>query len=235
MIGGIGPAATEFYYRNLVDIYNSSKYQLELTIVHADVNQLVANITSDSPDDQARIYRDFAQRLQSAGADVIVISSIAGHFCMPEFEKLSPLPIISILPALESEFVSQKLGRVGLLGNRVTMESRLFGGISSAEVIIPQGKELDLVHDEYLKMAVNGKATNCQRDLLFRVGKSLCINQGAEVVVLAGTDLFLAFEGCDCGFEVIDGALVHINAVYRKSIDYGTNKRMQSDAANPHR
>ena len=223
MIGGIGPAATEFYYRNLVDIYNSSKYQMELTIVHADVNQLVANIASDLPDDQAMIYLNLALRLKNAGADAIVISSIAGHFCMPEFEKVSPLPIISILPVLESEFRSRKLSRVGLLGNRVTMETKLFGGITSAEIILPQGQELNLVHDEYLKMAVSGSVTKRQRDLLFKVGKSLCTNQGAEVVVLAGTDLFLAFEGCDCGFEVIDGALVHINSVFQKSIGWATN------------
>ncbi len=37
----------------------------------------------------------------------------------------------------------------------------------------------------------------------------------AEVVVLAGTDSFLAFEGYDCGFEIADGALVHINSVFR--------------------
>ena len=219
MIGGIGPAATEFYYRNLVDIFNSSDYQLELTIVHADVNQLVANIASDSPDEQASIYFELARRLQSAGADAIVISSIAGHFCMPEFEKLSPLPIISILPALDSEFQSKNLRSVGLLGNRVTMETKLFGGVSSAQVIVPTGKDLDLVHDEYLKMAISGKATDRQRDLLFKVGRNLCTHQGAEAVVLAGTDLFLAFDGYNCGFDVIDGALVHINSVFRKSIE----------------
>jgi aspartate racemase len=233
MIGGIGPAATEFYYRNLVSLYTSSSYQLELTIVHADVNQLVANIASGSPDDQARIYLDLALRLQNAGADVIVISSIAGHFCMPEFEKVSPLPIISILPALDAEFRKRKLTRVGLLGNQVTMETKLFGGISSAEVIIPRGQELDLVHGEYLKMAVSGSATDRQRDLLFKVGKSLGINQGAEVVVLAGTDLFLAFEGHDCGFEVIDGALVHINTVFRNAVEHATGKHRQSDATKP--
>jgi aspartate/glutamate racemase len=40
-------------------------------------------------------------------------------------------------------------------------------------------------------MAISGIATNWQRDLLFKVGKSLCTNQGAEAVVLAGTELCL--------------------------------------------
>ena len=40
MIGGIGPAATEFYYRNLVAVYHGESSQLDLTIVHADVNTM---------------------------------------------------------------------------------------------------------------------------------------------------------------------------------------------------
>ena len=35
LIGGIGPAATEFYYRGLVKAYASLEATLELTIVHA--------------------------------------------------------------------------------------------------------------------------------------------------------------------------------------------------------
>ena len=220
MIGGIGPAATEFYYRNLVATYKAFSTLLELTIVHADVNQLVENIASGSPVAQADIYLELAQRLRLAGAEVIVISSIAGHFCEPEFVKLSPLPILNILPALDAEFQARKLDRIGLLGNRVTMESKLFGGITSAEVIVPEGRSLDLVHEQYLAMAVSGVATDKQRQQLFGIARDLCHRQGAQAVLLAGTDLFLAFEGHDCGVDVIDGALVHIASIHQHSLEY---------------
>lgn len=36
MIGGIGPAATEFYYRHLVKAHASVNKVMELTIVHAE-------------------------------------------------------------------------------------------------------------------------------------------------------------------------------------------------------
>jgi aspartate racemase len=225
MIGGIGPAATEFYYRNLVAVYHRGSSQLDLTIVHADVNTLVANIASGAAAAQAQVYLELALRLQAAGADAIVISSIAGHFCVPQFEKITPLPILSIIPELDSEFRSKKLTRVGLLGNQVTMQSKLFGGISSAEILIPQGEDFDRVHDEYLQMATTGKVTEQQREQLFAIGKRLCADQGAEVVLLAGTDLFLAFDGCDCGFATLDGALVHISAIHRRSVEFDDNQR----------
>jgi aspartate racemase len=224
MIGGIGPAATEFYYRNLVAVYHGGSSQLDLTIVHADVNTLVANIASGAADEQAQVYLGLALRLQAAGADVIVISSIAGHFCVPQFEKVTPLPILSIIPELDLEFKTRKLTRVGLLGNEVTMQSKLFGGIANAEILIPQGGDFDRVHDEYLQMATSGKVTGQQREQLFAIGKRLCSDQGAEVVLLAGTDLFLAFDGYDCGFATLDGALIHINAIHRRAVEFDNSQ-----------
>jgi aspartate racemase len=46
----------------------------------------------------------------------------------------------------------------------------------------------------------------------------LCKAQGAEAIVLGGTDLFLAFAGQDCGFPVLDCAEVHIDALYRRTV-----------------
>ena len=112
----------------------------------------------------------------------------------------------------------RKLRRVGLLGTRVVMASRLYGGIPEVEVVAPAGKTLDAIHDAYVAMAADGEATERQRELFFAAGNDLCRTQGAQIVVLGGTDLFLAFEGYDCGFPVIDSAQVHINALYRASL-----------------
>lgn len=231
MIGGIGPAATEFYYHNLVKSYKSANELLELTIVHAEAGDLIENIVSNSPDKQAEIFLKLALRLQAAGAESIVISSIAGHFCIPEFERLSPLPVVSAIPALESELSRRGLQRVGIIGNRISMETKLFGGISSAEIVVPLGQELNAVHDEYIKMATTGKVDTRQRELLFTIGKGLCEKQGAEAVVLAGTDLFLAFDGHESGFTVIDSALVHIDALLGMSVQTSTNKAMHATSA----
>ena len=218
MIGGIGPAATEFYYKNLVQVYKSNNKLMDLTIVHAELSDLMGNISTNTPEEQSKIFLKLALRLKAAGADVIAISSIAGHFCIPEFEKISPLPIVSAISALESELAKRGVKRIGLLGHRFPMESKLYGGISSSEVVIPLGEDLNKVHSEYVKIATKGIATDSQRELFFSVGKALCDRQKADAVVLAGTDLFLAFDGHNCGFSTIDSALVHIDALFNLSI-----------------
>ena len=43
LIGGIGPAATELYYRGLVARHAAAAKPMELTIVHADVGEFSRN------------------------------------------------------------------------------------------------------------------------------------------------------------------------------------------------
>lgn len=213
MIGGIGPAATEFYYRKLVQLCKIAGRRLELTIVHAEAADLIENITENRPDRQAQILAEMAGQLSRAGADTVVLSSIAGHFCVSELEVLSPLPIINAISALAEELANRGIRRVGLLGNRVSMESHLFGGVPGIDFILPPGNCLNAVHDEYIRMATTGTVNEHQRQFLWEQGAALCDEFGAEIVLLAGTDLFLAFDGVDCGFPIIDCALVHIQKI----------------------
>jgi aspartate racemase len=218
LIGGIGPAATVFYYRRLAQAHLAAQRPMELTLVHAQSSELLQNVAGNAPERQAQTYVRLTQRLQAAGAEVVGITSIAGHFCIREFEPLSPLPIVNAIPELAAELARRGLHRIGLLGTRVVMASRVYGALSGLEVIVPGGESFDATHDAYIAMATAGQVTEQQRALFFAAGSELCRTQGAEAVVLAGTDLFLAFEGYDCGFPVIDSAEVHINALLRASL-----------------
>jgi aspartate racemase len=220
MIGGIGPAATEFYYRNLVKAHqlsgNGSK--LELTICHAQAIDLIQNIQAGAVDEQVKIFEVFANRLKAAGADVMAVTSIAGHFCISELEKISPIPIINALSGLESVLGESDYRKVGVLGNKVVMKTRLFDSFQNIEIVVPPEKSLDDVHKAYMSIAVSGAVTEEQRRTIFQAGKKMCEEQGAQTIVLAGTDLFVAFDGQDCGFNYTDSALIHIDAIHRASL-----------------
>jgi aspartate racemase len=217
LIGGIGPAATEFYYRGLVARHAGSAKPMELTIVHADVRELSRNAAAGDAQKQAQIFADLVRRLASAGAEAAAITSIGGHFCVRELVALSPIPILDAIPGIAERIRRQGLKTVGLLGTATVMRTRLYGGISSASVVVPKGDALDKVHQTYIAMALSGKVTDEARAELFSIGQSLCREQGAEVVLLAGTDLFLAFDGRACGFPVADCAEIHMDALHRAS------------------
>jgi len=56
LIGGIGPAATDYYYRGLIELHTRSSVPLELTIVHADVRELAQNLSSHDVRNQANKF-----------------------------------------------------------------------------------------------------------------------------------------------------------------------------------
>ena len=180
LIGGIGPAATEFYYRGLVKAYASADKTMELTIVHADVRALLRNLSNGAAREQAEMFLGFVRRLQAAGADAAAVTSLAGHFCIQELEAMSPLPIINALPEFDKYFAKQKLSRIGLLGTRAAMKSGLYGGITSVEIVLPQGEDLDATHSNYVPMATSGHATDQQRDFFVFSSKKTLRGSGSR-------------------------------------------------------
>ena len=158
------------------------------------------------------MFGDIAQKLRAAGAEVVAISSIAGHFCVREFESVSPLPVVDALDAIRRELVRRAIHVVGILGTEAAMTSALFEGLRGFETRVPQGAMFERTDREYVAMARAGHASDAQRAFFYAAGHSLQ-QAGAEVVLLAGTDLFLAFDGRDCGVTTLDCATVHIHAL----------------------
>ncbi|HEU4377182.1 MAG TPA: aspartate/glutamate racemase family protein [Hyphomicrobiaceae bacterium] len=218
LIGGIGPAATEFYYRGLTDRHAKSGTRLDLTIVNAEVRDLTRNLANKDAGKQAEVFAALITRLKAAGAQAAAVTSMGGHFCIGELLPISPLPMLNGIPAVDAAVKRAKFKTIGIIGTRMVMETQLYGAISSAKVVVPAGAELDEVHANYGAMATAGRVNDAQRRVFFAAGERLCREQGAEVVLLGGTDLFLAFQGRTVDFPVLDCADVHVDAIYEASL-----------------
>jgi aspartate racemase len=194
LIGGIGPAATDFYYRRLISTFVSKKAALELTIVHADTPTLLSNLASNDGSAQVAIYTRLANRLVAAGAECVVVTSIAGHFCIDAFKAVSPLPVVDMISEVGRAIEKRGLKRIGILGTRTAMETHFFGGVTSAQIIPPSGNDLDDVHDAYVTMAATGVATDAQQAVFTAACQRLLNDRGVEAIMLGGTDLALIFN-----------------------------------------
>ena len=216
LIAGIGPAATDFYYRGLIERHAASGIPLELTMAHADVREMAKNLAERQPGRQAEIFARLIGRLKAAGAEAAAVTSMGGHFCINELLPISPLPLVHGIHAVDAAIKKSGLKRIGVLGTRMVMESRLYGGVSSAELLAPEGAALDEVHTAYSTMAQAGRVTDPQREVFFREGTRL-VRRGAEAIMLGGTDLFLAFQGRPAPFPLVDCADIHVEAIYSRS------------------
>ena len=213
MIVGIGPAATDYYYRFLISALTNAGQDLQLTMAHADTKTLLENQAKGNAAAQVGIYRRLTDRLQRCGIERVAVTSIAGHFCIDTFKNVSPVPVIDLLDVVKLEVARRGLRRVGLLGTKVVMETGFYGVLDGVEVVAPVADLLQ-VHEAYVAMASAGVATPVQRDVFLNAGATLTNQQGCEVIMLAGTDLALVFkEGDNPGFEILDCARLHAAAI----------------------
>lgn len=217
LIGGIGPAATDYYYRGLIRALAGSGDHLDVTIAHADSPTLIENLGKDDQTTQAEIFLRLIDRLRAAGAECVAVTSIAGHFCIERTEQRSPLPLVNLITTIKEELAKKGMSRVGLLGTKTVMETGFYGGLGDVDCVVPAGDDVDHVHNDYVEMAIAGIATDNHRETFMRAGAQMCREQDADAVLLAGTDLFLAFNGYDCDFNVIDCAEIHIAALAEKA------------------
>ena len=218
LIGGIGPAATDFYYRRLISAFASKKAALELTIAHADAPTLLGNLASDDAAGQVAIYMKLTNRLAAAGAECVAVTSVAGHFCIGAFKALSVLPVVDMIAEVNRAIEQRAFKRIGILGTRTVMQTRLYGGVSGVEVVAPEGQDLEDVHQAYIAMAASGIVTEAQRAVFTAVSKQLLNESGVEAILLAGTDLVLAFNERDTEFPLIDCAGIHADAIANLAI-----------------
>ncbi|SPF75996.1 hypothetical protein ALP8811_00992 [Aliiroseovarius pelagivivens] len=212
LIGGIGPAATIAYYNNLVFEFRKAGLPLELTIVHADVTTLISNAGSDNREAQAAVFVKHLRQLKAAGCDVAAITALTGHFCFNETLSQSPLPLLSAIEAIDRYCEDQGISIVGLLGSPPVLSSRLFGQLRNTNCVVPKSNPEELGRD-YLEMATSGVCSELTRQKFLNAGADMVAEQKAEAILLAGTDLALAFDGQSPGYKTIDALAIHINAL----------------------
>ena len=215
LIGGIGLGATEFYHRRLVNSFAARKVSLNLTIAHADVAVETDNLLRDDRAAQATIFAEHTRQLAAAGAECVVIPSVAGHFCIEAFEALSPLPPVNLLDAVAAHMAGRGLRRIGVLGTRTVMASRFYGRLPLVEIVPPPGSDLDDVHDAYIGIALSGEVGAEQRALFDDMGRRLMTEHGCEAVMLGGTDLSLVYKTQPPPFPFIHCAAIHVDAIVR--------------------
>ncbi|GAA3854701.1 aspartate/glutamate racemase family protein [Celeribacter arenosi] len=214
LIGGIGVAATVVYYQRLVKAVEMRGGTLRLTISHGDINTLIRNNLADIRQPQADIFAAQIDELKGAGCDVAALTSLGGHYCFDELAAISALPLVSGVAPLDDHFVAAGIKRVGLLGTRGVMRSRLYGQLHQTEAVV-RDDDIETLGQTYQDIAVRGACSADQRALLIDAGRRMVEEQGAQAIVLAGTDLNLAFCDLDVGYRVIDALDIHVDLLAR--------------------
>ena len=216
LIGGLGPGATVHYYRALIAAHAAQGRVARMLIAHADVDRARALAESKSLDELARYLAGLIESTAAAGAEMAAIVAITPHICAAELAALSPLPLIDMVSEVADAIRVRGLKRVALFGTRSTVESRMFGRLG-VDVVMPKPDEIDRIHNTYLDVLYD-RSTPAQIDALRELARTLIARDGAEAVLLAGTDLSMVMNEESAGFPTLDCAGVHIAAITKRLV-----------------
>jgi aspartate racemase len=218
LIGGLGVGATVHYYRELAAAHEKRSRVPRLLIAHADVRRVYAAVTARDLDGLARYLAGLVTQLAAGGAEVAAIVAATPHICADRLIALSPLPLVNMLTEVANAVRARNLKRVGLLGTRFTVETRMVGCLAGIEVVMPQADEIDRIHGIYSEF-VAGRGSEAQVGELRKLAQAFVARDGAQAVLIAGTDLSTVFTESNAGFPMIDCAGVHIDAIVRRLVD----------------
>lgn len=215
LIGGLGVGAAMHYYRALAQRCTAEGRSLDLVMMHADVNRIGAYVSGRDWAGMAEYLGGLLDGLAAAGAGLGVIPAVTPHVCARELAARTPIPLVDVVQETAGVIRARGLRRVALLGSRVTVETRMFGGLGQVEVVLPPEAEIAAIHDLYSTLVRQARGTEAVRDGMTAIAQRLCARDGAEAVVLAGTDMALLFEDMPPEFPHVDCAALHLDAVWR--------------------
>lgn len=213
LVGGLGVGAAIHYYRELAAAHDRINQPLELSMVHAQMSRVFEHASAGDRTALARYLAGILSQLERAGARVGVIPALTPHLSIDELLPISPLPLVSLIDAVNGEIAARGLQAVALLGTRFVVESDLFGKLG-VTVVRPRPDEITFVHDTYSQLAREGAIDARQRERLVDVAGALH-DRGAESILLAGTDLSVLFDERNTPFPCLDCAGAHIRAIMR--------------------
>jgi aspartate racemase len=172
-------------------------------------------------DQAAQLLTRTAQRLEQAGANVLVICANTMHKSADYLQKNVHIPLLHIADATAEQIKARGLKKLGLLGTKFTMEDDFYKGRLSdkhgLEVIIPDESERQIIHHVIYDELCIGQVKQASKEKFRRIMKNLADN-GAEGIILGCTEICLLVDQRDAEIPIFDTTTIHATTVARFAV-----------------
>jgi aspartate racemase len=155
-----------------------------------------------------------AKGLESAGAELLLIGTNTMHIVAGQVQSAVSVPLLHIGDVTAGAVTGAGLRRVGLLGTRFTMERpflREHLAERGVDTVVPGTADRDTVHrviyEELCRGIVRDESRAVVREVIGRL-----VDDGAEGVVLACTELELLVGAADSPVPVFPTTRLHVEA-----------------------
>jgi len=215
LLGGMSWESTETYYRIInegVKEKLGGLHSAKICLFSVDFDEIEKLQHSGNWSETAKILGDAAQRIEAGGADFLVVCTNTMHRVAREIESSIHIPLLHIADATAEKIKTKGLRKVGLLGTKFTMEQDFYKGRliehHGIEVLIPNHKDGDFIHDVIYNELCLGKINKESRAAYVRIIENLA-DKGAQAVILGCTEIALLVQQEHTAVPLFDTTKIH--------------------------
>lgn len=224
LIGGMSWESTAEYYRIINERVKKrlgGLHSARIILYSVDFAE-VEELQQQGDWEQATMLMvETGRRVKAGGADFVVICTNTMHRMADDVQDQVGLPILHIADATAQEIAQARMGTVGLLGTRYTMEQDFYRGRLETdhglEVLVPDEKDRTFVHDVIYEELVVGVTREESRLRYLEIIDELA-GRGAEAVILGCTEIGLLVGPDDTKTALFDTTRIHAQAAADRAI-----------------
>ncbi|WP_108125644.1 aspartate/glutamate racemase family protein [Saccharospirillum mangrovi] len=218
LLGGMSWESTAGYYRAInegVKAQLGGLHSAQIALYSVDFAPIEQLQHAGDWDATAQLLSEAALKVQSAGADALLICTNTMHKVAPQIEAALDIPLIHIADATAQVLLDQGVKRVGLLGTAFTMEQAFYKGRLAErfglDVVVPNDADRALVHEVIYQQLCLGDIRAASRDAYIRIIEALA-RDGAEAVILGCTEIGMLVSQSDTAVPLVDTTAIHAEA-----------------------
>lgn len=216
LIGGMSWESTIPYYRIINEDIKEKLgglHSAKIILYSVEFDEIEKCQSSNQWAKSAEILGDAAKKLESAGADFILICTNTMHKVAPEIQDMISVPIIHIADATADKLQEANINKVALLGTKYTMtedfyKERLIK--RGFDVLIPDLDDINKVNDIIFNELCVGEIKEDSQAEFYRIIDALK-NKEAEAVILGCTEIGLLVQQENSSLPVFDTTVIHAN------------------------
>ena len=215
LIGGMSWESTVPYYRKINEHVKErlgGLHSAKIILYSVDFHEVEQLQASGQWDDAGNLLADVAYKLETAGAQALVLCTNTMHKVAEAITSAVNIPLLHIADPTAQAIQAAGYTRVGLLGTRFTMEQDFYRQrleqAHGLTVLTPAAAERDQVHHIIYHELCLGQVHAASRQTYLSVIQNLQA-QGAQAIILGCTEIALLVKQSDCALPLFDTTALH--------------------------
>jgi len=225
LIGGMSAESTLIYYRLINELVRArlgGHHSAEILLWSVDFASIEAMQRRSDWQSAGAHLADVARRLETAGAEAIVLCTNTMHKVAPAIEAAVDVPFLHIADATALKLKRGGAVRPLLLATRYTMEQDFYKARLAQrhkiEAMVPDGDGRTVVHDIIYNELVHGTVKPASKDRFLAVVEE-GRRRGADSVIFGCTEIGMLLLPEDVPLPCFDTTALHAKAAVAFALD----------------